>query len=222
MPHYSPYGLSVTIEDDGLLNSTLKERMLKNDWERAEVEALEGLNPHSSVLELGACVGIISCMVNKMLSDGSQHVAVEANPNLMDQLASVRDENGCLFKMDNCTIGDTVGNRAFYVHNSHIMGSSAHLRHSSQATQVKQTTIKALEAKHSISFDVLIMDIEHGEYELFDKCLLPNDYFLKFHTIICEFHGSKDHDKEISDVLIGGGYTATQFQSRVSRFDREI
>ena len=45
-----------------------------------------------------------------------------------------------------------------------------------------------------MSFDTLIMDIEHGEYELFEKCLLPDKYFLKFNTIICEFHGHRPND----------------------------
>src|SRR5271170_2149969 len=38
------------------------------------------IRPDDCVLELGACMGIVSCVTNKMLKDKTRHVVVEANP----------------------------------------------------------------------------------------------------------------------------------------------
>jgi len=226
MAHYTPHGLSVTIEDDGLLNAKLTKRMLTDSWEPAEAKALVGLNPYSSVLDIGGCIGIISCVANKLLADSRQHVVIEANPYLIKQLTAVRNENDCLFEIENCLISNAVGSRSFYVHPDHIMGGSAHSTHARREIQVEQTTISELESKYSMSFDVLVMDIEHGEYELFEECLLPNNYFLKFHTLICEFHRHDDktvplqgvRGAKIEKTLAAHGYAAKGFGDGVVKF----
>ena len=77
--------------------------------------------------------------------------------------------------------------------------------------EVTMTTIEALEAKYNLSFDCLIMDIEGSEYQLFAECLLPDSYFLKFRTMMIEFHkrGAKRNwrlSEEIADHIAKCGY----------------
>tara|TARA_R110000824_G_scaffold9415_4_gene42098 strand:+ start:4045 stop:4728 length:684 start_codon:yes stop_codon:yes gene_type:complete len=203
MKHYNTYGLSITIHDHKLLgiNRDLMGRLEKSKWEPREAAALKILSPHATVIELGACIGIISCLINKKLLDGTRHVAVEANPLLIDQLASIRDENDCNFHIENCMVGEKSDERTFYINPSHAMDGSAQLKKNKKACTIKQKTLQELEKKYSMPFDTLIMDIEHGEYDLFRECLLPDKRFLKFDTIICEFHDARRHPVHMKRIL---------------------
>jgi predicted O-methyltransferase YrrM len=44
------------------------------------------LRPEERVLELGGCLGVVSCSINTLLRDPSRHVVVEANPKLLAYL----------------------------------------------------------------------------------------------------------------------------------------
>ena len=50
-------------------------------YEAEERELIRALvKPDDQVLELGACLGVVSCVTNKLLRDNTRHVVVEGNP----------------------------------------------------------------------------------------------------------------------------------------------
>src|SRR5262245_29008871 len=49
------------------------------------------------VVEFGASIGVVSCLVNKHLRNPAAHVCVEANPAVIPVLQRNRDRNGCRF-----------------------------------------------------------------------------------------------------------------------------
>lgn len=139
---------------------------------------------HEKVLELGACIGVVSCLVNTRLSDPDKHVVVEANPELIPYLDNNRVINKCKFAIANCAISSKP-EEAFYFGHSIVSGSLLDVNNNTEKTIVKGRTIGQLQQKHDIRFDTLIMDIEGGEFRvLFDN----RDLLHQFNLIIIENH----------------------------------
>jgi FkbM family methyltransferase len=133
-------------------------------YETAEcLLAREFIPPGSTVLELGACIGVVSCLLNKRLSHPRRHVAVEANPFIIPYLEENRHANRCEFLIENCIISDRSKVR-FYVNQSMVLSGSQNP--SGQMIECVGTRIEELERKHDLRFDFLVMDIEGAEYEV--------------------------------------------------------
>lgn len=132
------------------------ERALAHKW----------VEPDSSVLELGGCVGVVSCVVNKLLERPENHVVVEANPTLIDLLKENRDANGCAFQIENCIVS-RAPEAEFYI--ASIMTANRKDSGIGKRIRVEAETLEALEDRHGIRFDTLILDIEGGEFDFFTE-----------------------------------------------------
>ena len=140
------------------------------------------IRPDSVVLELGACLGVVSCVINRLLKDGRNQVAVEANPRLIDTLQRNRDQNGCGFVVEQALISRS-SDGTFYLSDCFVM-SSGDVPEGTRI-QVPVTTVEQLEAKHGRKFDTVFMDIQGGEHGFF----LENEALLsRVHTVILELH----------------------------------
>lgn len=130
------------------------ERMLAHKW----------IEPNATVLELGGCVGVVSCVVNKMLAQPETHIVVEANPTLIDLLQENRDANACSFQIENCIVSRDA-EADFFI--SSIM--TANRKDSGRGTRVKvgTKTLEGLESQYDVKFDTIILDIEGGERDFF-------------------------------------------------------
>jgi FkbM family methyltransferase len=150
----------------------IDERNLVQKFIRAE----------DSVLELGACLGIVSCITNKILRNPARHVVVEANPKCLPGLQCNRDLNKCSFLIEHCAVSNerTV---TFYLNPKYIVGGTAQIK-STIPVQVPGKTLSGLYEQHG-PFSVLIMDIEGAELETLKAsgALLQN-----FRLIIIELH----------------------------------
>ena len=134
------------------------------------------------ILELGGCLGVISCYINKRLKNSSDHIVLEANSDLIPYLEENKDLNNCSFTVFNAIISEN-NHVDFFISNS--IHSSSFLKKSKIKRNVKGIKIKELQEKCDIKFDTLIMDIEGGEYEL----LTNTDFnLLSIKTIIFEAH----------------------------------
>lgn len=135
------------------------------------------------VLELGACLGIISCLTNKCLGteESKQHLVVEANPYLAPWLYKNRELNNCQFKIETCAVDDE-STKPFYIHPLLVGGSM--VRKTQKPLQVVSRTLSEIEVKHG-PFNALIMDIEGGEVELIEKFY---DRLSAYRILIIEFH----------------------------------
>ena len=136
-----------------------------NTYERNERVLLAKYLPaDSTVLELGACLGIVAGVTSRLLDDPSRHLVVEADPRLALLLEANRDRNGLLFGIENGLV--TRGtDGTFFISSVILSGSSIQNPESIGRTEVPTTTVEELEAAHGMRFDALVMDIEGGELQ---------------------------------------------------------
>jgi FkbM family methyltransferase len=140
------------------------------------------IQPEDSVLELGACMGIVSCITNKLLRDPARHLAVEANPFCLPALHWNRDLNKCAFLVENCAVSNQ-RDVTFFLHPAFIVGGNAKLK-SALPVCVPGRSLKELFERYG-SFSVLIMDIEGSELEILESSL---DTMREFRLVIIELH----------------------------------
>ncbi len=81
------------------------------------------VRPEDSVIELGACLGVVSCVTNRLLQNPSRHLVVEANPYLISWLAQNRSLNGSEFIIEHCAVGNPPV-ATFYIHPTGVMDGS--------------------------------------------------------------------------------------------------
>jgi len=191
-------------------------------WESSEVELCKRyLKPDDVILELGACIGVVSAVANSMLSNKSNHVAVEANPVTAKVLGVNKEKNASAYAIENCLVfrehsgkyypasgapqsGSTMIHNDGLGHNAYEMATLC----AKVDSEVKKedysinqfdfdfvhlpvVTVEQLEEKHQKKFNVLIIDIEGGEFQFLEE----NKSFLNgLDLVIIEFHQRFDID----------------------------
>jgi FkbM family methyltransferase len=115
------------------------------------------------VVELGASIGVVSCLVNRRLADPTRHVCVEANPIVVPVLTANRDANGCRFTVVHAAVaygGDIVEFNA-----SDDIVDSTVLEADGRGRKVAVRTIHLRQLLRDAGFDrcTLICDIEGAE-----------------------------------------------------------
>ena len=95
---YSIYGLNIFAPDD-VVSEHVRSELEQGLYELDEAGGLRDvLDRDAPVVELGAGIGVVSCVVNRMLADPSGHVAVEMHPAAYAVLEQNRVLNGCEFR----------------------------------------------------------------------------------------------------------------------------
>ncbi len=142
------------------------------------------VRPDDRVLELGGCIGVVSCVTNrKLLDDPKIHVVLEPNPQLCPYIKKNRQLNGCDFNIEQCVISDATDQK-FCVDEKITGGSVA--RATGKELTVKSCRLTELENSYG-KFNVLIMDIQGGEVELLE---LEESALGHFRLIVVEMHPS--------------------------------
>ncbi|MCX6716072.1 MAG: FkbM family methyltransferase [Candidatus Taylorbacteria bacterium] len=182
---------------NSLVSNALKSKFLLNRYEPQERLALQFVNPELPTIEVGGCMGIISCILNKKLKN-PVHIVVEANPNVVPILERNRALNKCNFTIINKALGYHP-----YVElklQDEFLKSSAVLDYDVKyrSIQVPTITLKELSAPfHKIN---LVCDMEGMEYEI-----LKNELEImknKVAIFIAEFHASGRNDPRLIEALI--------------------
>jgi FkbM family methyltransferase len=124
------------------------------------------VRPDDSVLELGACLGIVSCVTNRLLKDKSRHVVVEANPLLIPAIHRNRELNGCGFLVENCAASEQP-HVTFYLHPVYVVGGS-YQRQTGREVRIPGRSLQEMEQRYG-PFTVLIIDVEGAESDILDK-----------------------------------------------------
>lgn len=179
---YKAEGCVFTIPKE-LTERSFRTRFLWDTYEREERRALARyLDPQATVLELGGCIGVVSCVTNCLLENPHNHVVVEANPTLIPCIETNRERNACRFQVEHCLASRT-SNGDFFIHDL-IVGGSANRQTGNKVT-VPVLTVEEIETKHNLKFDTLIMDIEGGELAFIEE----NPQFLgQLQMVIMEVH----------------------------------
>lgn len=182
-------------------------RFVFNTYEEEEVRHLsQHITQDATVLELGSCLGYVSCLTNRLLGNTENHVVVEANPNLIPTIERNKEENNCGFHVEHAIVSNESLND-FFVHKLIVGGSSK--RKTANKIQVEGVDFKKLSNKYGLTFDTLIMDIEGGELDLLRSF---QDDIAKFEKILLELHPfanilTKEEAKECENILTNLNFT---------------
>ena len=154
-------------------------------YEAAErLMAKKYLSQDDIVLELGACIGVVSCVTNAKLNFSNHHVVVEPNPRMIELLAKNKELNKANFLIEQCVISKEEEIKFFlyddYMSSSLIQRSN---RKGQEEITVKGMSIEQVSLKTNLKFNTLIMDIEGGELDIIKHSDLDS-----FHKLIIEYH----------------------------------
>ena len=177
------------------------------------------LDSNSNVLELGGCVGVVSNVINDILNNKSNHIVLEANPNLIQFLTHNKKINKAQFKIENLILSKKKESW-FYISKNILSSSSYKDNPFLNQKKVKCLTYEQIQNKHSISFDTLIMDIEGAEYEV-----LKSINYKKIKLIIVEFHPNLIGDfkvRELNHVLEKNSFELKERLSNVDVWKKSI
>ena len=179
-----------------VLGSIPKKSIITGEWEDSEVQLCKKyLRAEDRVLELGGCIGVVSCFVNTMLASPECHVVVEANPQTSKVLELNKARNDCQFLIENCLVFRDHDGKYYPASGAPQSGSTMihndGLREDQKnqfefdVVQLPVTTVEDLQKKHKIDFNVLIMDIEGGEFQFIKENV---DFLSTIELAVIEFH----------------------------------
>jgi FkbM family methyltransferase len=180
-------GLDIDVSDAG--TAWLKAHIASGHYERPERELSEKyLSAEMPVIELGGCLGVVSCFINRRLCDKKRHVVVEANPALLRSIARNRELTDGDFDILHSALAYDEDHVRFFV-NSDIVWSNA-LRGSGTEVVVPATSLQAIADQKGFDAINLVCDIEGSEYLLMDR----EGAFLTKRVLwfIVELHSSSD------------------------------
>jgi FkbM family methyltransferase len=180
--HFRADGCTFSIPKDQT-SRAYRSCFLDGSYE-AEERALIGefVRPLDTVLELGACLGIVSCVTNKILREKTRHVVVEGNPFCIPTLHRNRELNSCGFLVENCAAANEP-EATFYLHPVYIVGGTTQ-RESSRPVRIPAYSLPELYNRHG-PFTTLIVDIEGAELNIFSAA---TEILARVRLIIVELH----------------------------------
>ncbi|MEW6127529.1 MAG: FkbM family methyltransferase [Acidobacteriota bacterium] len=168
-----------------LISTSVKSQFLLNRYEKNERKLLKlYFNPELPVIELGAAVGVMSCLTNKRLVNPHHHIVVEANADLLPLLEINRLLNGCSFRVIHRAIA--YGRKqVLFKQKANFLASSVQAINGNPLS-VSTITLKEILDEQQFELCTLICDIEGGERDLINYEIETLKERVK--TIILEVH----------------------------------
>jgi FkbM family methyltransferase len=183
-------GLSINVTR-APISAKIVYQLSTNAYERPEREAIRRyLNPNLTTVELGASIGVVTCVLRHTLSPGARLISVEANPRLMEQVNYNLYRNGLNSKVIVINYAIAYNTRVAHLQLSD-QTTSGRIANSTSNQQdlviVPAITLTDLLEKYEVEDYTLVSDIEGGEYDflLRDAAALE-----RCKQIIIELHNS--------------------------------
>jgi FkbM family methyltransferase len=179
-------------------DTEMKLELLTGDYEEPERSAARRfIHTDWPVVELGACIGVVACVTNKLLSNPKAHVVLEASPISVPHLKSNRDANHCSFTIVNKALAYNTDKVTFVPQEDFWRN---HLDHDGTRPPV---TVEAIQLRKILSDNgfekfALICDIEGREYDL---VMHEEDALRKAEVIIMEVHPYMIGEEKIKILL---------------------
>lgn len=174
------------------IDTYLKSRFLIGSWEQEARYLFKKYEVFNlPVVEFGASIGIVSCIVNKLLETPSSHIVVEANTNLIPILEANKQQNNCQFKILNSALAYGIDEVSFYISERFNEGSVG--KKTKTEITVRTTSLQQILIEQGFKNVNLVCDIEGFEVELAEN---EGDILSKHvEWIIVEVHGSEKTKK---------------------------
>ncbi len=174
-----------TFDLASVTNDSTRVELMTNQYESAERHAVvRYLKRDLPVIELGGSIGVVACVTNKLLTDPTAHVVVEANPLAIPRLEHNRKLNQRQFEIVNRAIAYGADTVTFHP-STDLAGSS--ITQAGDEAAVTVATVAIGELAHDRGFKRfnLVCDIEGLEYDLVCQ---EADVLRNADTIIMETH----------------------------------
>jgi FkbM family methyltransferase len=188
-----------------LVRYEVLERHAISKWVRAD----------SEVIELGASIGVVACLLNRRLANPSRHVCVEANPALIEILQSNRDRNGCRFHSVHAALAYGAPSVSFGVSSS-IVDSALGSATAENRVVVPAVSLRQLLDDAGFVSSALVCDIEGAEQALAEhEGGVLRD---RIHTAVLEVHPQYLGDEGIGslrDRFASAGFTLVSSRSNI-------
>jgi FkbM family methyltransferase len=159
-------------------------------YEAAEIRLIEKyLEKNSSVVELGASVGVVTSHIISRMDPGMKLVSVEANPRLIENITSNMQKfakSGVKYQTLNYAVQYSASETLIHISNDNTesrVGKS--VARSDGAVAIKTITLKEIIEKENLENFSLVCDIEGSEIELI---LLDAVSLRKCKQIFIELH----------------------------------
>ena len=195
------------------LSGEIRQSIWRGEYEAPECRmVLAKLCKEDVVMELGAGIGFLSTLCAKKI--GSARVfTYEANPALVPYIRETFALNGVAPTLKNCLVGDHEGETLFYVHKHFWASSTLPIK------GAKPVTLKMIDIDQelrTIHPTFLIIDIEGGEYDLFQHINLSgvNKVAIETHPWIL----GQDKVDFIKAVLVKNGFALVEKLSTKRHF----
>ena len=172
--------------------------MLKDTYEVNERRALDAvLDPGLPVIDCGASLGIVACLVNRRLADPARHVAVEANPELIPVLERHRAMNTAQFHVLHAAVAYGARQVTFNISGNSLAGSLS--GRGGRLVTVPAVTLREVADQYGFEQFGLLCDIEGAEVDILrhDEALLVE----RARWVIMESHTGPDGDDLSPDVV---------------------
>jgi FkbM family methyltransferase len=166
-----------------LTDRKYRSAFLFGEYEAGERKLIrQFLRADDRVIELGGCIGVLSCLVNSQLIWRTNHLVVEANPDLIPLLRRHRELNRASFQIEECAVS-TDPEVTFALHRL-MTRSSIFAQGDTRQIRVRGRSLVELHDSHG-PFNALLMDVEGSELEILKS---SSDLLLEYRLVIIELH----------------------------------
>ena len=153
--------------DNSQITTREKSIFFFGNWEQHERHTIDAyLHPGLPVVELGGCLGVVSCHINKKLERPEQHVVIEANPGILPTLEKNRELNNCKFVVRHAALGYETTNVKFHLAK---IGDNSLWSVSNNIVEVPAVSLETILKDTKFEIISLVMDIEGGEVDLLER-----------------------------------------------------
>jgi|TARA_B110000902_G_C14208597_1_gene550513 FkbM family methyltransferase len=194
---------------------------LISEYEKDERKLIvKYMKPDDSVLEMGACIGVVSLTINKILLDKTKQVSIEPNPQMHEYLYTNRENNNGFFNIETCIISK-LNKVDFFIGGKAFLGSST--LNGEEKIEIPGKSFQKITDEY-FEFTVIVMDIEGGELEFFRSFDLTSS---KVRLIIWETHLSTNMltEKDLNECyekLNAQGFHLEEKSANVEAWIRDV
>jgi FkbM family methyltransferase len=196
-------------------DSLTKLFLLDGRYELPERRAVKKhLRRDLPVIELGGALGVVACITNKLLTDPTAHVVIEANPLAIPPLTLNKETNHCAFEIVNRAIAYDVDAVTFSptvdLASNSIDSDGTQLYGTERPVTVKAIQLGTLVAEHGYSRFSLVCDIEGKEYDLICHEI---EVLKKADVIVMETHAriiGEEKNKDLISRLLDIGFRVVE------------
>ena len=197
------FGNTITVQgvtlsvDNPLITPRYKSSLYFGNYEVAEREfACRYLDRSMPTIEIGASIGGVACVTNRLLENPRRHVVVECNPIILPTLEKNRDRNKCQFLIEPVAVAYRSENVMFSI-NDFMWGRID--PQGERQVSVPVTTLQRLIEKHGFDRINLISDCEGTEVDMVEN--EPEIFRDRVKCLILETHEAERGREPIARAI---------------------